>query len=77
MIFVMLSLSFTSPSYIFPHLYSLSYLSIILLYLQYFWRLILCSSLALSVCAGPGLGLVSIQYFVVWAGPGLGSCEIN
>ena len=35
MIFVMLSL-LRSPSYIFPHLYSLSYLSIILLYLQYF-----------------------------------------
>ena len=39
----MLSLSL-SPSYIFPHLYSLSYLSIILLYLQYFGRLKLRSS---------------------------------
>ena len=73
MIFVMLSL-LRSPSYIFPHLYSLSYLSIILLYLQYFGRLTLRSPGC--GCLKPGLVSVSVSlaYFVVWAGP---DCEIN
>ena len=62
MIFVMLSL-LRSPSYIFPHLYSLSYLSIILLYLQYFSRLILSSSvwLVLMLPCLCGIRILSVQ----------------